>query len=139
MLDDPPIVLPEQDQAMREHSPRPQHPAPYPQLQTPERRRRPPTLESRPLSGLEHLGLVIPQKPRPGVPTLRETEAVGNTSDVDVDVDVDQQLRIESAGGNILFNISLPDVPLIDVCLPDVLLPDIPPLELCPDGSAGEE
>jgi hypothetical protein len=79
------------------------------------------------------------QKPRPAVPTLRETEAVGNPSDVDVDVDVDQQRRIESAGGNILFNIPLPDVRLPDVCLPDVLLPDIPPLELCPEGSAGEE
>jgi len=69
---------------------------------------------------------VTAQKPRPAVPTLREAEAAGNTSDVDVDVDVDvdQQLLIESAGDN-----RLPDVPLPDVPLP----------EACLDGSVGEE
>ena len=67
---------------------------------------------------------MTPQKPRPAVPTQREAEAAGNTSDVDVDVDVDQQLLIESAGGD-----SLPDVPLPDVPLP----------EARPDGSVGEE
>jgi hypothetical protein len=51
------------------------------------------------------------------VPTLREAEAAGNTSDVNVD----QQLLIESAGGA-----SLPDVPLPAVSLPDVPLPDVP-------------
>jgi hypothetical protein len=60
------------------------------------------------------------------VPTLREAEEAGNTSDVDVDVDVDvdHQLQIESAGGN-----SLPNVPLPNVPLP----------EARPDSSVGEE
>ena len=55
------------------------------------------------------MGLVRPQTPRPAVPTAREAMAAGNTSDgvKDVHVDVDQQLLIESAGGD-----SLPDVPL---------------------------
>jgi hypothetical protein len=120
MVDDQPIVLPEQCQEMREHTPRPQPPAPAPQPQTPDPGPRPQTPETHPLSGLEHLGLVTPQKPRPAVPTQREAEAAGNTSDVDVD----QQLLIESAGGD-----SLPDVPLPDVPLP----------EARPDGSVGEE
>jgi len=120
MVDDQPIVLLEQCQETREHSPRPQPPAPAPRPQTPDPRPRPRTLENHPLSGLEHLGLVTPQKPRPEVPTQREAEAAGNTSDVDVD----QQLLIESAGGN-----SLPDVPLPDVPLP----------EAHPDGLVGEE
>jgi len=121
---DEPIMLPEQGQEMREHTPRPQPLAPAPRPQTPEPHPRPRTPETHPLSGLEHLGLVTPQKPRPAVPTLREAEAAGNTSDVDVDVDVDQQLQIESAGGD-----SLPNVPLPNVPLP----------EARPDGSVGEE
>jgi len=85
-------------------------------------------------------GLVTPQKPRPAVPTLREAEAAGNTSDVDVN----QQLLIESAGGDSLSDVPLPDVPLPDVPLPDVPLPDVPLpdvllLEVRPDGSVGEE
>ena len=71
------------------------------------------------------MGLVKPQKPRPVVPTLREAEAAGNTSDVDLD----QQLLIESAGGNSLPDVLLPIVPLLDVPLPDA----------CPGGSVGEE
>jgi len=59
------------------------------------------------------------------VPSLREAEAAGNTSDVDVD----QQLIGESAGGH-----SLPDVPL-----PDVPLPDFPLPEACTDDSVGEK
>jgi hypothetical protein len=120
MVDDQPFVLPEQSQEMREHTPRPQPPAPAPRPQSPDPRPRPRTLETQPLSGLEHLGLVTPQKPRPAVPTQREAEAAGNTSDVDVD----QQLLIESAGGD-----SLPDVPLSDVPLP----------ELRPNGLVSEE
>jgi len=54
------------------------------------------------------------------VPTLREAEAAGNTSDVDVD----QQLLHESAGGD---------------RLPDVSLPDAPLPEARPDTSVGEE
>jgi len=118
MVDDQPIVLPEQGQEMREHTPRPQPPAPAPRPQTPEPHPQPRTPETHPLSGLEHLGLVTPQKPRPAVPTLREAGAAGNTLDVDVDVDVDQQPLMESAGGD-----SLPDVPLP---------------EARPDGSVGE-
>jgi len=72
----------------------------------------------------------MPQEPSLAVPTLREAEAAGNTSDVDVD----QQLLIRSAGGD-----SLPDVPLPDVPLPHVHLPDAP-LPMAPkDGSVGEE
>jgi len=56
------------------------------------------------------------------VPTKREAEAAGNTSDVDVD----HQLLIESAGGDSLPDIPLPDVSLSDVLLPDVPLPDVP-------------
>ena len=81
-----------------------------------------------------HLRTVTPEEPRPAVPTLREAEAAGNTSDVDVDVDVDQQLLIESVGGD-----SLPDVSLPDVSLPNVPLPDVPLLEARPDGFGGEE
>ena len=89
MVDDQPIVLPEQGQEMRE--PRRQPPAPAPWPQTPEPRPRPRTPETHPLSGLEHLWLVTPQKSRPAVPTLREAESARNTSDVDVN----QQLLIE--------------------------------------------
>jgi len=66
MVDDQPIVLPEQGQEMCEHIPWPQPPEPRPRPRTPE---------THPLSGLEHLRLVTPQKPRPAVPTLREAEA----------------------------------------------------------------
>jgi len=111
MVDDQRIVLPEQGQEMRKHTPWPQPPAPAPQPRTPE---------THPLSWLEHLGLVTPQKPRPVVPTLREAEAAGNTSDVDVD----QQLPIELAGGDILPNVHLPDVAF---------------LEARPDCSVGDE
>jgi len=120
MVDDQPIVLPEQCQEMPEHAPQSQPPAPAPRPQTPDRRPRPRTPETHPLSGLEHLELVMPQKPRRAVPTQQEAEAAGNTSGVDVD----QQLLIESGGGD-----SLPDVPLPDVPLP----------EAHPDGSVGEE
>jgi hypothetical protein len=128
MVDDQPIVLPEQGQEIRE--PLPQPPAPAPQLQTLEPHPRPRTSETHPLSGLEHLGLVTPQKPRPAVPSLHEAEAAGNS----LDVDVNQQLLIKTAGGD-----SLSDVPLPDVPLPDVPLPDVPLPEVRPDGSVGEE
>ena len=125
MVDDQPIVLPEQCQEMREHTPRPQPPAPAPRPQTPDPGPRPRTPETHPLRSLEYLGIVKPQKPCPAVPTQRKAETVGNTSDVDVD----QQLLIESVGGD-----SLPDVPLPNVPLPNVPLP-----EARPDGSVGEE
>ena len=62
-VDGKPIVLPEQGQEMREHTPRPQPLAPAPRPQTPV---------THPLSGLEDFGLVTPQKPRPAVPNLCE-------------------------------------------------------------------
>jgi hypothetical protein len=114
MVDDQPMVLPEQCQQMRE--PRPQPPASAPRPQTPE---------THPLSGLEELRPLTPQKPRPAVPTLRGAEAARTTADVDVN----QQLLIESAGGN-----SLSDVPL-----PNVPLPEIPLPEMRPDGSVANE
>jgi len=136
VVDDHRIVLSEQGLEMREHTPRQQPLAPAPRSQTPE---------THPLSGLEHLGLATPQKPRLAVPTQREAEAAGNTSDGDVD----QQLLLRSAGGDGLPNVPLPDVPLPDVPLPDVPLPNVPlpdvPLpdvphpKAHPDGSVGEE
>jgi hypothetical protein len=88
---------------------------------------------------LEHLGLVTPQKPRLAVPTLQEAETAGNTSGVDVDVDVDQQLLSESAGGDSLPNVLLPNVPLPDVSLTEFPLPDVPlPIFPLPDVSLAE-
>ena len=130
MVDDQLTVLPEQGQEMCEHIPRPQPLAPALRPQSPQPRPRPRTPETHTLSGLEILGLVTAQKPRPAAPTLREAEAAGNTSDVDVE----QQLIGESAGGD-----SLPGVPLLDVPLPDVPLADVPLPEARPDGSVGEE
>jgi hypothetical protein len=69
MVDDLPIVLPEQCQEMRRHIPRPQPLVPAPQPQTQEPRPRPQTPETHPLRGLEHLGLARPQNPPPAVPT----------------------------------------------------------------------
>jgi len=60
MVDDQPIVLPEQGQEMHEHTPRPQPPAPAPRPQTADARPRPRTPDTHPLSGLEHLGLLKP-------------------------------------------------------------------------------
>ena len=125
MVDDQPILLPKQGQKMGEHTPPPPPQAPAPRPQTPDPRPRPLTQETHPLSVLQYLGLMTPQKPRPAVPTLREAQAAGNTSDVDVD----QQLLGESPGGD-----SLPDVPLPDIPLPDVPLPDARQ-----DGSVGQE
>jgi hypothetical protein len=138
MVDNQPIVLPEQGHEMCE--PQPQPPVPAPRPQTPEPRPRPRTWETHPLSGLEHLGLLTPQKSCLAVPTLREAEAARNTSDVDVN----QQLLIELAGGDSLSDVPLPDVPLPDVPLlnvplADVPLPNVPLAEVRPDGSVGEE
>jgi hypothetical protein len=96
MVDDQPIVLPEQPQEMYAYIPWPQPTAPAPLPQTPDRCPQPLTLETDPISGLYHLGFVMPLKPRPAVPALQEAEAAANTSDVKLD----QQLRIESAGAN---------------------------------------
>jgi len=48
-------------------------------------------------------------------------------------VDEDQQLLIESACGDSLLNVPLPDVPL-----PNVPLPDVPFPKACPQGSVGD-
>jgi hypothetical protein len=130
MVDNQPIVLHEQGQGKRKHTPRPQPLGPDARPQTPEHRPRPPTPETHPLSGLEHLGLVTPEKPRQAVPTLREAEVSGNTSDVDVN----HQLLIQLAGDD-----SLSDVPLPDVLLPDVPLPDVLLLGARPDGPGSGE
>jgi len=140
MVDNEPTMLPEQGQEMHEHTPWPQPPASAPRPQTPEPPPRPRTPETHTHSGLEFMGLVTPQKPRPAAPTLREAEAARNT----LDVDVEQQLPGESAGGDSLPDVPLPDVPLPhvpvpDVSLPDVPLPDVPVLEARPDGLVGEE
>jgi hypothetical protein len=140
MVDDQPTVLTKQGQEMHEHTLQPQPPAPAPRPQTPEPRPLPQTPETHTLSGLEFLGLVRPQKPRPAAPTLREAEAAGNTSDVDVE----QQLLGELAGGNSLpivplSDVPLPDVPLLDIPLADVPIPKVPLPEARPDGSVGEE
>jgi len=130
MVDNQPIMLPGQDQKVREHTPWPQPPEPAPQPQTPEPHPRPQTPETHPHSGLENFGHLTPQKPRLAVPTLREAETSRNT----LDVDMDQQLISESAGGD-----SLPDVPLPDVPLPDVPLPDAPAHKVRQNGSVGKE
>jgi hypothetical protein len=82
---------------------------------------------------------VTPQKPRLVVPTLRDAEAAGNTSDVDVDVVMDQKLLIESAGGDSLPDVPLPYVPLPYVPLTDLSLPGVPLPVASPDGSIGQE
>jgi len=64
------------------------------------------------------------------VPTLRDAEPEGNTSDVAVH----QHLLIGSAGGD-----SLPDVRLRDVPLPEVPVPKVPLPDAFPGGSVGEE
>jgi len=107
MVDNQPIVLPEQGQVMREHTTGPQPAARAPWPQTAESRPQPQMPETHPLSGLEDLRLVTPQKPRQAVPSLREAEAAGNTSVVDVD----QQLFGESAGGDSLHNVPSPRCP----------------------------
>jgi len=139
-VDNQPTVGPEQGQVMREHTSRPQPPAPASPPQTLEARPRPRTPETNTFSGLEFLGLVMPQKFLPAAPTLQKAEAAGNTSDDDVE----QQLLAESAGGNSLLHLHALDVLLLDVPLPDVTLPNVPPpdvplCEACPDGSVGEE
>ena len=125
MVDIQSILLAEQGQEMREHTPGLPPLVPAPQPQTLEPRPQPRTPETHTLSRLEDLGLVTPQQPRPAVPSLWKAEANGNTADVDVD----QQLLGESAGGD-----SLPAVLLAHVAVPDVPLP-----EARPEGSVGEE
>jgi len=61
MVEDEPTVLPELGQEIREHTPRPQPPAPAPWPQTPAPCPQPRTPETYTLCGLEFLWLVTPQ------------------------------------------------------------------------------
>jgi hypothetical protein len=130
IVDGQPIVLPEQGQGIRKHTPWPQPPVRAPRPQTLERR--PPLRipETYPLTGLELLGVITLQKTRLAVPTFQGVEAAGNTTDVDVN----QQVLIELAGSD-----CLSDFPLSKVSLPDVSLPNVPHPEARPDGSVGVE
>jgi len=85
MVEDQPIVLPEQTQDKREYTPRPQPLWHAPLPQTLEPRPLPWTPEMCPLSRLVFFIAGTLHKPSPVVPTLREAEAARNTSDVDVD------------------------------------------------------
>jgi len=111
MVDDDPTVPPEQHQEMREDTSQRQPPAPAPRPQMLKPYPQPWSPETHPLSGLEFLGLVTPEKPRPAAPTLQEAEAAGITTDVYLD----EQLLSELAGGN-----RLPDVPHLNVPLCEV-------------------
>jgi hypothetical protein len=135
VVDDHYTVLPEQAREMPEHTLRPQPGAPAPRPLTVEPCPPPRTAETHTLSGLENVWLLMPQKPRPGAPTLREAEATGKN----LDVDVERQLLGELAGGDSLLDVHLPDVLLHNVPLPDFSLPDVPSTEARPDGSVGEE
>jgi len=105
MIDCQPILLPEQGQTMREHTPCPQPPAPAPWQQSPEPCQGLRTSETYLLSRLEHFGLLTLPKPRLVGPNRGEADAARSTSDVDVE----QQLLGKSAGGN-----SLPDLLLFE-------------------------
>jgi hypothetical protein len=132
MVDNQPIVLPEQGQEISEHTPQPQPPAPTPRPQTTEPRPPLQNLETYPFSGLEHMVVVTPQKPHLAVPTLQENKTAGNTSDVDMDVDL--QLLSKLPGDDILHEVPSPDFPF-----PHVPLLDSPPPAACPVGSVGKE
>jgi len=121
MVADHTIMLPEQGQEMHQHTPQPKTPQPHTQPQT---------AETDPLCRQEHLGMVTPQNPCLAVPTVRAAEAAGNTSDMDVN----QQLVMESAGGD-----CLSDVPLPDVHHPDVPYPYIHHPEACLERLSGDE
>jgi hypothetical protein len=113
MVDDQPIMLPAQRLLMREYTPPPQPRAPAPWPETPKHRPRPRTPETHLITGLEHLRLMMLQRPPLAVPTLGGGEAAAST----LDVDVQKQLLRESAGSNCLANVSHPDAPLTAVGL----------------------
>jgi len=120
MVEDQPIVPPEQDQEMRQNTPRLQSTATDSQPHTLGSHPRSRTPETHPLGGLHFLGFVMPQKPDPAVPTLVEAGTCRKTSDMNVD---HQQLG-ELVGGD-----SLPDLPLSNIPLPVLHL----------EGSVGEK
>ena len=79
------------------------------------------------------------QKPHPVVPTLRRTEAPGNTSDVDVHVHVHLELLIESAGSVSLPVVPRPDVAFLDVALRHFHHPNVPQPDAFLYCSVGQE
>jgi hypothetical protein len=85
IVDDQSIILPKQGQEMRKHTPWPQPPAPAPRPLPPEPRIQRQPVETYSVRRLEVLEHVRPQKPRPGVPTLREAEATPINLDLEVD------------------------------------------------------
>jgi hypothetical protein len=76
MVDNQPIVLPEQGQEIREHTPPPHAPAHATRPPTLYTLAQPGTPETHPRIVLEHLGLMKQVKPLTVVPTLREAEIV---------------------------------------------------------------
>jgi hypothetical protein len=126
MAENTATVLPERCEKMPEHTSQPYPLAPAQRLQIPEPHPLPPTPETRTLSGLQLLGLVTPQKPRPVAHTPPELEETRNTPAVNVE----QQQLGESAGGNGLPDGPLPYVPLVDVTLRDVALQYFPLMDL---------
>jgi len=125
MVEDQPIGLPQQGKERHKHTPWLQPLAPAPRAQTLEPHPQLRTPETHPPSGQGHMGLVRPHKPRPAVPTLRDAEVTRKS----LDVDMDQQLLGESAGGDSVLYVPVPDDPLPNASLPEVRL----------DGSMGEE
>jgi len=85
MIDDQPIVLPEQGQEIREPTPWPQPPASASRPKTPELLPGSRTPETHPLGQFEIFGLVTPLQPHGAVPTLQLAEAPGNSSDLHMD------------------------------------------------------
>jgi hypothetical protein len=84
MVDDQPIIVPDQGQVIHEHTPRAKPLASAPWPQSPEPHPRAQTLETNPPNGLQHLRLVRAQNPQLVVQTLREADAARNTADEDV-------------------------------------------------------
>jgi len=111
MVEDDPIVLPKQHKDVRKDNPIAKRLGPAPPPQTPK---------THPLSGLKVLGHVRAPKSHPAVPTLREAETGGNTSDVDLN----QPLLCDLAADDSLPNATLPDIPVGNVTL----------AYACPDG-----
>jgi hypothetical protein len=113
VADNQPTVQAEQVQEMGEHTPWPQSPAYAPHPQTPKPLTQPRSPETCHISGLQFLGLVMLQNPRPAVPTPHEAEVAGNTSDEDPG----QQLFSDCAGGDSLLTVPLSNVTLHEVSL----------------------
>jgi hypothetical protein len=112
MVANQPILLSEQGQEMRKHTPQlePLASAAWRQTPDPQPSSRQ-TLETHLVSGLEHFGLGMPQNPGPAVPTLQEAEVARNT----LDMDVNQQVARVSP--MLLSLMSLSQIPLSPMSL----------------------